>query len=394
MSGRRERVNVLFAIGGMYIGGAEAVVANLCRHLDKDLFNASVYHIKGTGEIGSELLGEGFSVSGAPEVKTLLDLKYLRFRKLRRIIERDRIDIIHSHDVASLMDAGSCRLLSGNFRLVHTFHFGNYPHIGRGSYLLQKAFWRVPDRLVAVGVEQKASIQKTFAMPSKRIIPIWNGVEENRPEVDPAFRDRFGSGTKVIIGSISTFTAQKGLDHLLDTARALKERSGDFVFVVAGDGPLRGELEEKTRRLGLQETVIFTGWVKNASARLLPVFDIFYQPSLWEAMSVVVIEALAAGKPVVATRVGENMHVVQDGKSGFIVEPRNTEQSVSALLKLVRDEGMRARFGLEGRRFFKSKCMVSHMVKKYEDLYLGLIPDRCKSSSTRMESSRAYEQRG
>lgn len=385
MSSATEKINVLFTIGGMYIGGAETVVANLCRHLDSRLFNVAVYHISGIGEIGSELLSEGFRVNGAPDHKSLLEIKYLRFLKLKRIVERDRIDILHSHDTASLTDAGSCRILSGSVRLVHTFHFGNYPHIGRSAYLLQKAFWRVPDRLVAVGTEQKAAIESTFGIPGKRIASIWNGVEEKKPEVDAEFHNRFSSQGKVIIGSISSFITQKGLTYLVDTACALRKKTENFIFVVAGDGPLRGEIEEKTRRLGLQDTVFFPGWVKNASSRLMPIFDIFYQPSLWEAMSVVVIEAMSAGKPVVATRVGENMHVIQDGKSGFIVEPTNTDQAVSALLRLVSDKPLRERFGLQGSRFVRNRCLVTHMVKKYEQLYLGLRPDKFKSLSTQAE---------
>lgn len=370
---KRERIkNILYVIGGMYIGGAETVIASLCRHIDKKRFNVAVHHLKGMGEIGQALLNEGFHVAGAPELKR--PRKYTRFLSLGRAISEGKIDIVHSHDTASLVDAASCRLLSGRFKHVHTFHYGNYPNLTRSSYMLQKAFWRFPHRLVAVGVEQKKQIQHALGIKESRIETIWNGVAAREPRVDrKELTERLGLGDKVLIGSISTLTRQKGITHLLDTAHALKRTHDNFAFVVAGDGPLRRELEEKSRALGLEDTVFFLGWVEDASSRLMPVFDIFYQPSLWEAMSVVVIEAMSAGKPVVATDAGENRHIIRNGKSGLIIKTADIAGAAAALSRLIDDAGLRSGFGVEAKAFYESNCMVGHMVKKYEDLYSELL---------------------
>jgi len=172
---------------------------------------------------------------------------------------------------------------------------------------------------------------------------------------------------------IATLIEQKGLPDMLDVAYELKKRGVDAIILVAGEGHLRKVLESRACELALGDYVQFLGWVNNADSRILPMFDILFQPSLWEAMSMVVLEAMAGGKPVVATDVGENRHMVEHGINGFLVRPRDIASMADALEILSKNPEILKRQGIESRRRFEEKFTSLAMVRKYEDLYETMV---------------------
>jgi glycosyltransferase involved in cell wall biosynthesis len=360
--------NLLLLAPAMHIGGAELVVANLCKFLDRDLFDVTVCHIKDRGDIGEELAAAGYDVVGLSRPRLPFEA-YLSSLKLRRVVKERGIDVIHSHGTAPLADASVCKLLKPGLGLVHTFHFGNYPHRKMVDIWLERAFWRVPQKLIAVGTMQQRAIQKTYGIPDGRIGTIYNGVERRTAALDRELLQPLLDSGKAIIGSISTMIEQKGITHLLDTAAALRELRDDFLFLVIGDGPLRASLEAKRDELGLREIVHFSGWVKDAAIRALPAFDIFFQPSLWEAMSMVVLEAMAESKPVVATSVGENPFMIADGETGFVVEPGDVPGMTGRLEQLVGDPALRESMGRRAGERHEVEYNVGAMVDQYSRLY-------------------------
>ena len=156
-------------------------------------------------------------------------------------------------------------------------------------------------------------------------------------------------------------------------ARRVRDEGHPVKFVIVGEGKLRPELEALRASLGLEETVILTGWVTNAAELALPTFDIFFQPSLWEAMSVVTLEAMATGKSVVTTRVGEAPHIIEDGVDGLLVDARDVSRMVAALIGLIADPGLRARLGIAARQKIARQLTVEHMTRAYERAYLDAL---------------------
>lgn len=256
---------------------------------------------------------------------------------------------------------------------MHTFHRGNYPNYVKRYMLMEKLFCRAPERLVAVGIEQRESIRKTYGIAPDRIVTILNGVELTEPSVEQAWQERLGYMRRPVIGTICTLIEQKGITYLLETASRLRQQGSDAVFVIVGDGPLRGELEEKCRQLGLDDHVFFAGWKPNAASTMLPLFDVFFQPSLWEAMSMVVLEAMAACKPVVVTNVGDNCHVVENEMTGLVVPPKDIDAMARALDKLIDSKELRDRFGEAGRRRFEQHYTARAMAQRYEELYTDIL---------------------
>jgi glycosyltransferase involved in cell wall biosynthesis len=362
------RLKVMQLIDGMGIGGAEMVVRDLVHHLDRDRFDVSVCCTKGVGgPIGEALLSEGVNLFVLSK-KQDGGADYFEPFKLRRAAMERGVDVIHSHGTAALFAAGPCRVMTPRVKLVHTLHYGNYPYTSGRTHFMEKLCLRFADEVIAVGREQRRQVQATYALPDSQIEVIWNGIKPLIPKPDPTFRSRVGAEDRVLVGTIAKLIEQKGLEDLLAVARRCMDAGHRMKFVIVGDGPLRADLERRRRELGVEDAVTITGWIHEAATRVLPSFDVFFQPSRWEAMSIAVLEAMACGKAIVATKVGDNPHVLQHGVSGLLVESGDTHSMTSALEQLT-DAKVRADFGQGALARFTDRFTVEQMIQQYERVY-------------------------
>jgi glycosyltransferase involved in cell wall biosynthesis len=369
-----RKISVLVVNSTLHIGGAEQVAGYLAQGLDRRLFDVAACFLKEPGAIADQMVRAGVELLQLPGFQAGRR-DYLSSLKLRRLIRSRDVRIIHTHDIHGMIDGSVCRVLLPGLRLVHTFHFGNYPHRSKRHQRIESALWRVPDAVVAVGHDQAEAIRACYNIPSDRLRVIWNGVEDPRDRGHPERLDDIAPPGVPVIGSISTLIPQKGLEFLLRSAAILRDSGEQFVLLLAGGGVLHDSLRAQARDLGLGEHVRFLGWVSQASDRVLPACDIFVQSSLWEAMSVVVLEAMAAGKSMVVTRVGENPHAVIDGETGLTVPPASPEAMAAALQKLLHDSDLRRRLGHAARQRYVDMFTTQHMITAYEDLYRELIGD-------------------
>ena len=363
-----DKTNVLILTSSLHIGGLEMVIAHLCRHSDRKKFDVSVCCLKGLGSIGEELIKEGYSVTTLRKPAYMKN-NYISWLQVLSLTKKKNIHVIHSHTVDSLLDASLCKLFGWKIRTIHTFHYGNYPNLPSKYLFAEKVFSRFADNLVAVGNEQKEKITKALKIDDRSIVTVWNGVPKSQGKQEISAVEKYRQSERVIVGTVCTLIEQKGLTHLLDVAYSVKQKGGNALFLIAGEGHLRKDLEEKTTRLGLNDNVIFMGWVNNASQTFIPHIDIFFLPSLWEAMSVVVLEAMEAGKPVVVTNVGENRHVITDGVDGFLAEPGNTQRMADVIDRLIDNNDLRAQTGEKAREKIRSLFGVERMVSAYQSLY-------------------------
>ena len=360
----------MLAIDGLAIGGAEMVVRDLAYSLNREWFEVSVCCTKGLGALGEKLVADGidaFVVPGRHEDR----VDYLTPLKFRRAVKERNIDIVHSHATAALLDAAACKLMMPGLKLVHTYHYGNYPYESWRHHLMEGASSRVVDKLIAVGFEQRRRLLKCYRLPESRIGTVWNGLRLERADPDPSFRQQIGTGDRLLVGTIAKLIEQKGLDDLMTVAQQCRDAGLKIQFVIVGDGDLRSRLEQQRRELGLDDTVVITGWIQNAATRVLPSFDVFFQPSRWEAMSIAILEAMANAKPIVATTVGDNAHVLEDGVTGLLVESGDVASMATALARLA-DPKLRHTLGQAAQTRFKDKFTLEHMVHAYEDVYRQL----------------------
>jgi glycosyltransferase involved in cell wall biosynthesis len=372
-SGDHRKANILLLTGVLGVGGAETVVHDLARNLDRDRFNVSICCLKGLGLTGRALAAEDVDIAVLP--KTDPDrVDYFTSLRLRRWLRDKQIDVVHSHTTHALVDAAVCRCLSRSVKVVHTFHFGNYPNQPGRTLLMERVSSRFADRLVAVGQVQREQIKRTYRLSDRAISVVPNGVQLPAScDADPAFRRSIGADGKILVGTVSHLIPQKGLHDLLAIARRVRDARQDVHFVVVGGGDLREELERQRDDLGLNDTVTFTGLLTNAASRALPSFDIYFQPSLWEAMSVSLLEAMAAGKSIVSTNVGEAPHLIEQGKEGFLFTPRDVEGMADTILVLVQDHRLRRETGDAAARKVAQRFTTDHMTRAYEEVYLKVL---------------------
>ena len=146
-------------------------------------------------------------------------------------------------------------------------------------------------------------------------------------------------------------------------------------FVIVGGGPLEQLLREESASLGLQGRVVFTGW-RNDALELIPSMDVFVMSSLWEAMSIVLLEAMAASRPIVVTDVGDNSRVIEHGVSGLVVAPKDAEGIASAVLQIYKDSGLAGHLARQANARFVRNYTVRQMVEEHERLYRHLAATR------------------
>lgn len=235
--------------------------------------------------------------------------------------------------------------------------------------LFEKLFSRASDSLVAVADFQKERLKEAYGLSDARIRTIWNGVAPVHPD---RIELPFPPGS-LIIGSIGNLIEQKGYIELLHVALNLKKAGAKAKFVVIGGGPKHESLIARRDQLELGDTVHFQGYLENAASRALPAFDIFFMPSRWEAMPVALLEAMCAGKPIVATDVSDNPRIVEHGRTGLLVKKGDPLGMQRALETLIGNPELRLKMGTEAKKDYERRFTVSRMIRSYEELYLSLM---------------------
>jgi glycosyltransferase involved in cell wall biosynthesis len=367
-----DKINVIVAVTGLGVGGAEVVIQSLVQTIDRSRFNLIVCCLKVQGMIGDRLARDGIEIVVLREPHET-KVNYFLFLRLRKLIRERNVRVIHTHTTDALADAAMCKLLDPRLKVLHTFHFGNYPHKSRGEMWLERVFSRFATRLYAVGEVQRAQLRKVFGFGERAIGKVLNGVIFSTPR-DTGFRRSIGvTDQHVLVGTTATMIEQKGLFDLLEVARRVTGKHPHVRFVIIGDGHLRAKLEEKRRELGLEQHVIFAGWVPDAASAAVPALDVFFQPSLWEAMSIALLEAMASSRAIVATRVGEAAYVVEHETSGLLLEPRDVAGMDHALCRLVEDPALRARLGAAASARARDQFAVERMTRAYEKIYADVL---------------------
>lgn len=364
-----SRAKILIANSTLHIGGAEEVIATLCRHIDRTRFDVSVCYLKEQGTVGEKIAAEGTEVFGIPRSRRF-KTDYFTALGLRRAIRSRGVQLVHSHDVHALADTTLCRLTTPGIRTVHSFHYGHYPHREKPNRRIEALCWRFLDQPVAVSRVQRDAIARLYRIPEGRIDVLWNGVDRQVGGPIPEFIARERNRGRIVIGSINTLIPQKGMFDLLEVAARLKQQSAHpHVFLVAGEGHLRAALESRRHALGLDDDVIFLGWVQDAARVMMDHIDVFFQPSLWEAMSIVLLEAMAAQRAIVATAVGETPLMVEHQTSALLTDAGDIDAMAGGLSRLLASPELRLQLGANAAQRYRENFTAQAMVERHMALY-------------------------
>jgi glycosyltransferase involved in cell wall biosynthesis len=299
-------------------------------------------------------------------------------RRLARALDARRIRVIHAHQYTPFFYAALAKVqLGGKVRLILTEHGRHYPDVvsGRRRSLNAWALSRLADRVNAVCGFSAGALATKDGFPPERIEVIPNGVELG--EFEPSMSRetaRRGAGLPLdarLIVSIARFHPVKDHATLIRAFAALSPRQPAARLVLAGEGPLRADLESLAARLGVTGRVDFLG-VRDDVPSLLKAADVFCLTSLSEAASLTVLEAMAAGVPIVLTDVGGNPELVRDGVEGLLVPRGDASAAAAALDRVLSDAGLAGRLARAAESRVRERYPLSATIGRYFELYSEL----------------------
>lgn len=349
---------VVHVTGCLEMGGQEKLLVEFARHADRRRFALHFVSLAGRGALADDLEALGWPV-------TALDARPgLRPGLVLTLAQRFRswgAQVVHTHNERPLIYAAPAARLARARRVIHTKH-------GRGAGKSRRQLWltalaaRCVDEFVGVS-EDCSRLAVTQGVPARRVRTLHNGIDTQRF----AYRGPCPTGPAVLVARLCP---EKDVPTLLQaTALAVRARS-DFRLRIAGDGPCLPELRRLAAALDLGAHVEFLGMISDVPA-LLAKARLLVLSSVSEGVSLTLLEAMARGLPVVATRVGGTPEVVADGATGLLVPPRDASALAEALLQLHGDVDRCRLLGAAGRSRVEESFDVRRMVARYERLYAG-----------------------
>ena len=362
-----RRTKILQVIHGLHIGGAEKVVVDLATQVDPASYESGVCCVNSRGVLADQLEAAGVSV--------LEPAKRGNLGSLLRNIRAFDPDIVHCHGTSALVHLGPLYAARRLPPLLCTFHQGNYPHIKRRYLYAERLFVRYASRLVAVAEYQRQTIIRTHRISPAAIQTVFNGVRANpfrgEPGLPSAVRAEFGfAADDIVVGCVAVLSEQKGIAYLLQAAEVLLEEQPQLRFLIVGGGPLQQALEAEAHARGL-DRVHFAGW-RDDVQRILPALDLFVMPSLWEAFSIVLLEAMAAGCTSIVTDVGDNARVISNGRTGLLIPPRDPLAIVRAVRFCLGNPDAARSMGAQAHEYYQRHLTVAQMAANYQNLYAEL----------------------
>jgi sugar transferase (PEP-CTERM/EpsH1 system associated) len=365
-------IRVVHLVRRLDLGGLEMVVLNLVRGADRERFEPRVICLGPRGAIADR-----FDRIGVPVESLEARGRAAAIVQLARRLWRLRADVLHTHNPAPHLVGAVARTLARVPVLVHTKHGRNYPE-DRRAVLANRWASLNTDAVIAVS-EDAAGVARTIErVPASKVRVIHNGIDLTS---FPAPERRGGEGVGRAV-TVARLHAVKDQATLLRAARRIADARPGFRLALVGDGPEREGLERLRRELALEEIVRFHGHRDDVRTLLLE-SDLFMLSSVSEGLSLTLLEAMAAGLPVIATDVGGNREVVTHGETGFLVAPASPEAVASATLSLLDDPARAQAMGRSGRRRVEQVFDLRVMVRRYEALYLELIGPKAKSALDR-----------
>ena len=369
-----QKTRVMQITHDMGVGGLPRVVETICRKVDRDRFDMSVLCLNAEGPLADSVRGLGMRVFNIGRATENGERKpdRLAFLKVARLLRAERIDVIHTHNTQPFLDGVVGGILAGTRTMIHTDHARSFPD--KWKYMMaERVLSTFTHRVVGVSDHTARNLATYEKIPRSKIVTIPNGIDGSpyQVPVDVAAKRRElnvpPSGP--LVGFASRLVEQKGIPYLLQAMPELLRRFPDMTLVIAGEGPDRAPLERQAAEIGVQGRVRFVG-VRLDLPELLRVFDIMVLPSLWEGLPMVILEAMAAGCPIVATAVGGVPTALENGKSALLVQPRDPVALVEALSTMIASPEQRARYAAAARAIFEARFTAEAMTREYERLYL------------------------
>jgi len=365
---RTSQTDIWYLIGTLSVGGAERTLVDLANGLDPDQFDVTIWTIVEPGPLAADI--EDHVTVRSLEATSKADV----FPVLRFIsaLYRHRPDILQSF----LFYDNTLATLAGIFSPETAVITGvrsvpNDPSMTRS--LVRRVTHRLADHIVS-NSEAGADFIVEHSVDPDRVSVVRNGrdLEAYRNgTATPELRDSFEIPSEApVVGTVGRLIERKGHYDLLEAWSVVLDRYPDAHLLIVGDGPEREELEARTRELGVVETVHLPG-TRDDIPDLLDLMDVFAFPSHFEGLPGALLEAMAAGLPIVTTPIDGNSELVTDGESGVYVPVSDPESLAAAIRTLLSDRQLARRLGTSASNAAQTQFSLEKMTSGFETVYCG-----------------------
>jgi glycosyltransferase involved in cell wall biosynthesis len=371
-----RRPRVLHLINSFEIGGTERQAVELIKRLNPEQYDVRLAALRNLGPFYSEIEDRFPNVPEFP-LTSFYNLNAARqLARLRALMARERIDILHAHDFyAGVIGAAAARLagvrviacqrhLKLSDRAVHEW----------GTRLIH----RLAHRILVNSEAIRAHILSRDGSPARKIVVIKNGISplarssESMSLHDSLCRELNVMNDSKLIGMVARLQPVKGHKFFIEAAANIINKEPKAQFVLAGGGPLKGDIEDQAVRLGIKDRLHLLG-DRTDVARLVASLDLLVLASLHEGLPNAVMEAMAAGVPVVATAVGGTKELITDGETGYLVPPADADSLAERITYAMANEADRMRVAARGCQFINAEFGMGRMVESVERLYDELM---------------------
>lgn len=364
-----EKIRILHVVLSLDVGGLENGVVNIINGLSPERYESHVVCIQHKGDLAKRLSSACLSLV---ELRSYGRSNLRVIAKIFSIIKQRRINIVHSRNLKAYL-ACFWAAKAARVKLLHSEHGRDYPFSSIGM-LQQRLYTIFTDKVVALSSDLKRSLVRYIGISPRKIRVIINGVDTKRfaPGSNEALRSELNiPNSAIVIGSVGRLVAVKNFGELIRGFHLLAKNWNNIYLVIVGDGVERHFLDCLILELGLQKKVFLLGERDDVN-KVYGIFDIFALTSLNEGLSNTLLEAMASGKPVVASDVGGNSEIVVEDSGGMLYESGNVEQLVRGLDNLVNSSLERAYKGNLARQYSVNNYSFSSMIMKYEAIYSEL----------------------
>jgi len=380
-------VRILYVIENLFFGGGERAFAQIINGLDKKRYEIYVVCLL-QGEFAEKIKNSATILSFNLRDRFSL----VKIYQLAKMIKEKDIQIVHSQGGRADFFARIAAKIAKVPVVISTVAMPpegyNVGLLKKGIYVLLDRFSeRFVDRFIVVSEALKERLIKKHKIPSEKIVKICNGVEveeyESRDEDAFKIREEFNISSNVpIVGFIGRLVWQKGLIYFVQAMKKIVSEmlpNREIKFLIVGEGPLRKKLEILVKKLDIRDVVIFAGFRRDVK-EVLSSLEILVLPSIREGQPIILLEAMAMGKPIVATNIEGINETVINEVTGILVSPKNPRTLAEAIVYLLEDKKRATEMGRMGKKIVNEKFNIKNKINQYEQLYEAIIAEKLNKS--------------
>jgi glycosyltransferase involved in cell wall biosynthesis len=367
--GMNQKTNLLFILQTFRTGGSERIVKDLCENLDPDKFNCFVVALVG-GEMEKEFRDAGIPAHCVH--KKGRDARKI-MAELSGYVKSNRIDVVNAHHFSPFFHGLYGARINGA-KIFFTGHTcPEIDSIGMFWSWVGTVLLHLSDGAIGISEDVSHSIVKKFRARRSKVSTIVNAVNHKRFEIEiDVGRKRQELGIldgERIVGSVGSLGQQKNYPNLLKAFKILRGQMSDVKLLIVGEGKRREELSALIRSLGLEGKALLLG-ARLDVPELMKIMDVYCLASFYEGLPLTILEAMAAGVPIVATDVIGINEVVHHEKTGLLVAPDNPQELAEGLMKVLRSPGLGKDLAENARKYVIEKHGMTAWIGKYERLFL------------------------